>query len=94
MFLDHAAVIAYRAVVTPGRDGVVEPQFEIGEIIVYRQVREGRVMLAIPLRVVDNTAERTVLYQVLQLRIFQGGVVAGRFTHFRRAVGSGSPRRW
>jgi hypothetical protein len=41
----------------------VGPHFQIGEVILYRQVREGRVMLAAPLRVVEDTPERIVLYQ-------------------------------
>lgn len=41
----------------------MEPHFEIGEVILYRQVRDGRVMLAAPLRVVDDTPEQIVLYQ-------------------------------
>lgn len=41
----------------------MEPHFTIGEIIVYRRVRDGRVMLAAPLRVVEDTPECVVLYQ-------------------------------
>ncbi|MEU8817088.1 hypothetical protein [Actinoplanes sp. NPDC048796] len=41
----------------------MERHFERGEAIRYRQVRGGRVMLAAPLRVVEDTPERVVLYQ-------------------------------
>jgi hypothetical protein len=47
----------------PERRGTVEPQFEVGEVILYRRVRDGHVMLAAPLRVVEDTPQRIVLYQ-------------------------------
>ncbi|GIE99731.1 DUF402 domain-containing protein [Paractinoplanes rishiriensis] len=37
--------------------------FERGEVILYRRVRNGRVMLAIPMRVVEDSPQHLVLYQ-------------------------------
>jgi hypothetical protein len=37
--------------------------------------------------------EKNQAGQVLQLRIFQSWMTSGRFTHFRRVSGTGSPRR-
>jgi len=41
----------------------VDPLFRTGEVVLYRRVRDGRVMFAAPLRVVEDSPQHTVLYQ-------------------------------